>query len=112
MKRLLLLLAALTIFCSVSYGWSIREHATVAQIAEQHLTPEAKELGESLIAEGAKEYIIDDAELARVQAEYPVVWKNPDAKPKLCFMGCPHMSLEQLTDWTKKIQEALKEEGK
>ena len=30
------------------------------------LTPEAVELGESLIAEGAREYVIDDAELERV----------------------------------------------
>ena len=75
------------------------------------LTPEAKEQGEALIAEGAKEYIIDDAELARVQAEYPVVWKNPDAKPKLCFIGCPHLSLEQLKTWTDNIEAALKANG-
>ena len=76
------------------------------------LTPEAVEQGEALIAEGAKEYIIDDAELARVQAEYPVVWKDPDATPKLCFVGCPHLSLEQLKDWTVKLEEALAEDGK
>jgi len=76
------------------------------------LTPEAVEQGEALIAEGAKEYIIDDAELARVQAEYPVVWKDPDATPKLCFVGCPHLSLEQLKDWTVKLEEALAENGK
>ena len=75
------------------------------------LTPEAVEMGESLIAEGAKEYIIDDAELARVQANYPVMWKNPDATPKLCFVGCPHLSLEQLKDWTDKIEAGLKESG-
>ena len=76
------------------------------------LTPEAVELGESLIAEGAKEYVIDDAELERVQREYPVVWKNPDAKPKLCFVGCPHLSLAQLIDWTEKLEAALAESGK
>ena len=75
------------------------------------LTPEAKELGEALIAEGAKEYIIDDAELARVQAEYPVMWKNADAKPKLCFVGCPHMSMQQLIDWTVRVEEGLKASG-
>jgi len=76
------------------------------------LTPEAVELGESLICEGAKEYVIDDAELERVQREYPVIWKNPDATPKLCFVGCPHLSLAQLKDWTEKIEAALKENGK
>ena len=76
------------------------------------LTPEAVELGESLVADGAKEYIIDDAELERVQNNYPVIWKNPDAAPKLCFVGCPHLSLTQLKDWTVAIEEELKKNGK
>ena len=75
------------------------------------LTPEAKELGEALIAEGAKEYIIDDAELERVKNNYPVMWKNQDAKPKLCFIGCPHLSMQQLIDWTVKVEESLKASG-
>ena len=69
-------------------------------------------LGKALIAEGAKEYVIDDAELERVQREYPVIWKDPSAKPKLCFVGCPHLSLEQLKDWTVKLEEELKKNGK
>ena len=75
------------------------------------LTPEAQELGESLIAEGAKVYVIDDAELKRVQDNYPVMWKNPAAQPKLCFVGCPHMSLQQLKDWTVAVEQGLKESG-
>ena len=73
-----------------------------------NLTPEAVEQGESLITENAKVYVIDDAELQRVYDSYPVIWKNKDAKPKLCFMGCPHMSLQQLKDWTDKVEEGLK----
>jgi len=76
------------------------------------LTPEAVELGESLIAEGAQVYVIDDAELQRIYDSYPVIWKKKDAKPKLCFMGCPHMSLQQLKDWTDKVEQGLKESGK
>jgi len=57
-------------------------------------------------------YVIDDAELERVQREYPVMWKNLDATPKLCFVGCPHLSLQQLKDWTDKIEAALAECGK
>lgn len=75
------------------------------------LTPEAQQLGESLIVDGAKEYIIDDAELARVQKNYPVMWKNEQAKPKLCFVGCPHMSMQQLIDWTERVEQGLKESG-
>jgi len=76
-----------------------------------NLTPEAVEQGESLIVENPKVYVIDDAELQRVYDSYPIVWKNKDAKPKLCFMGCPHMSLQQLMDWTDKVEAGLKAAG-
>ena len=93
------------------FGAATASNGAVGLYHIANLTPEAVELGESLIAEGAKEYIIDDAELARVQAEYPVIWKNKDAKPKLCFVGCPHMSLQQLIDWTERVEEGLKASG-
>lgn len=35
---------------------------------------------------------------------YPVMWKNKDAKPKMCFIGCPHLSLGQLIKWTELIE--------
>ena len=75
------------------------------------LTPEAKEKSVGLLKEGYREYVIDDAELERVKNNYPVIWKNKDATPKLCFMGCPHMSLNQLMDWTDKVTEELKKNG-
>ena len=76
------------------------------------LTPEAVEQGESLIREGAQVDVIDDAELERVKANYPVIWKNPDARPELCFVGCPHMTLKQLQDWTRVIGEGLRKNGR
>ncbi len=94
------------------FGAATASNGAVGLYHIENLTPEAKELGESLIAESAREYIIDDAELERVQKNYPVIWKNPDAKPKLCFVGCPHLSLEQLRDWTEKIETELKANGK
>ena len=69
------------------------------------------EQGEALIAEGAKEFIITDEVLQQTYDNYPVMWKKQDAKPKLCFMGCPHMSLQQLKDWTDKVEAALKAAG-
>ena len=94
------------------FGAATASNGAVGLYHIDNLTPEAVELGESLIAEGAKEYIIDDAELERVQKNYPVIWKNPNATPKLCFVGCPHLSLEQLKDWTDKIEAELKKNGK
>ena len=44
MKRIILTITALIMLYGTSFGWSIKEHATVAQIAENHLTPKAKEL--------------------------------------------------------------------
>ena len=93
------------------FGAATASNGAVGLYHVENLTPEAVELGESLIAEGAKEYIIDDAELERVKASYPVIWKDKKAKPKLCFMGCPHMSLEQLKSWTDRVEESLKKNG-
>ncbi|MBR5559726.1 MAG: DUF521 domain-containing protein [Oscillospiraceae bacterium] len=75
------------------------------------LTPEAKELGDALVKEDAQVYVIDDAELERVKNNYPVMWKNADATPKLCFIGCPHLSMQQLIDWTVRVEEGLKASG-
>ena len=94
------------------FGAATASNGAVGLYHIENLTPEAKELGEDLICENAKVYVIDDAELEKVKNNYPVVWKNPDAKPKLCFVGCPHLSLEQLKDWTVKIEEELKNNGK
>ena len=94
------------------FGAATASNGAVGLYHIENLTPEAVELGEKLILEGAKEYIIDDAELERVKNNYPVVWKNPDATPKLCFVGCPHLSLEQLKDWTVKVEEGLRASGK
>ena len=75
------------------------------------ITPEAVEQGEDLILPDAQVYVIDDAELKRVYDSYPVIWKNKEATPKLCFMGCPHMSLHQLMDWTERVEQGLKAAG-
>ena len=93
------------------FGAATASNGAVGLYHIENLTPEAKESGKELVTADAKEYIIDDQELERVKNEYPVVWKNPDAKPKLCFMGCPHMSLQQLKDWTDKVEASLKENG-
>jgi len=93
------------------FGAATASNGAVGLYHIDGLTPEAKELGAALIKEGAQEYIIDDAELQRIYDGYPVIWKNKDAKPKLCFMGCPHMSLQQLKDWTDKVEAGLKTAG-
>ena len=93
------------------FGAATASNGAVGLYHIENLTPEAKEQGAGLVAPGAKVYVIDDEELARVQREYPVIWKDPQAQPKLCFVGCPHMSMQQLIDWTVRVEQGLKESG-
>ncbi len=93
------------------FGAATASNGAVGLYHVENITPEAVKYGESLIKEDAKVYVIDDTELQRVYDSYPVIWKNKNAKPKLCFMGCPHMSLNQLISWTEKVEGALKAAG-
>ena len=93
------------------FGAATASNGAVGLYHVENLTPEAKEQGAALISEGAKVYVIDDAELERVKNAYPVMWKKADAAPKLCFVGCPHMSMEQLKTWTVQVEAGLKASG-
>ena len=93
------------------FGAACASNGAVGLYHIDRLTPEAVESGESLITEDAKVYVIDDAELQRIRDNYPVIWKNPDAEPKLCFIGCPHLTYSQLVDWTEKVAARLVENG-
>ena len=65
----------------------------------ENITPEAIDLGESLLVDDYKTYIIDDGELARRYTDsYPIMWsKNRVKLQKKCFIGCPHLSLSQIS---------------
>ncbi len=94
------------------FGAATASNGAVGLYHIEGITPEAVELGRNLVHQDAKTYVIDDEELERVYRSYPVIWKNKNAKPKLCFMGCPHMSLEQLIGWTVSVEDALRESNK
>lgn len=93
------------------FGAATASNGAVGLYHIENLTPEACEQGESLIADGAQVYVIDDAELSRVKANYPVMWKDKDATPKLCFVGCPHLTMAQLIEWTNNVCDGLKKSG-
>lgn len=94
------------------FGAATASNGAVGLYHVENITPEAVEQGRALIAEGAREYVIDDAELQRVYDSYPIIWKNKDAKPKLCFIGCPHLSMAQLKGWSHDIKKALEANGR
>ena len=76
------------------------------------ITPEARDMGMKLLAPGFQTYVIDDAELERVFASYPILWKDKDALPKRVFIGCPHLNRAQLENWIERISQALQAGGK
>ncbi len=93
-------------------GAATASNGAVGLYHVENLTPEAVEMGESIINDGAKVYVIDDAELERVKRSYPVMWKDPNGKPERCFIGCPHLTLAQLGQWTATFEAELKKQGK
>ena len=94
------------------FGAATASNGAVGLYHVEGITPEAVQQGRELLCENAKTYVIDDAELERVYKSYPVIWKKKDATPKLCFMGCPHMSLNQLIHWTEAVEQGLQATGR
>lgn len=78
----------------------------------ENITPEAVQQGKSLLSEDYRIYSIDDDELKRVIDSYPILWKDLNAKPTVCFIGCPQLSLGQIYDWIEKISDRLSKAGK
>lgn len=90
------------------FGAATASNGAVGLYHIENLTPEAKKFGQKLLKKDVKKYVIDDEELDRVYKSYPVMWKNPNSKPSLCFIGCPHLTYHQLIDWTNRLEENLK----
>ncbi len=93
-------------------GAATASNGAVGLYHVENLTPEAVEMGEKIINDDAKVYVIDDAELERVKASYPVMWKDPKGKPERCFIGCPHLTFAQLGEWCEKFEAETKKQGK
>jgi len=73
------------------------------------ITPEAVEQGTGILARAHRTYVVDDDVLADLAASYPVLWRDGDARPEKCYLGCPHVSLEQIDWWARRITAALQE---
>ena len=94
------------------FGAASASNGAVGLYHIDKLTPEAKELGEKLITKDAKTYVIDDEEIERVYKSYPIMWKKPNKRGNLVFIGCPHLTYSQLINWTKKIEKGLNDVNK
>lgn len=94
------------------FGAACASNGAVGLYHVDKITPEAKDLGESLLVENYKEYVIDDAELERVYKNYPIMWKDKTKEGNLAFIGCPHLTLTQLNEWTDRIVSGLEKAKK
>ena len=78
----------------------------------ENITPEAVDFGRDLLAPRYKTHHIDNQQLQRLLASYPVMWEARDAQPEKCHIGCPHLSLEQLYWWAESTGSALQAQGR
>ena len=92
-------------------GAAAASNGAVGLYHVEGLTPEAKAQKRALVAAGARTYVIDDAELERIRLGYPLMWKDPEARPELAFIGCPHLSMAQLQDWLARLEAAAAAAG-
>lgn len=86
MKRILTILSAL-LLTSTAFAWSIREHATVAQIAEQHLTPKAKALVRKYLGGRPMAYYASHADFFRNEMIIDLGFEPAEGSRKVVF---PH----------------------
>ena len=93
-------------------GAAAASNGAVGLFHAESMTPEAVTYGSSLLTDNHQTYVIDDQVIADTIASYPVLWEDPEADPQVCFIGCPHLSLNQLYMWTNDISAALDRAGK
>jgi predicted aconitase len=93
-------------------GAAAASNGAVGLFHAEGVTPEAVDAARALVADAPDRYVVDDDELLRVLRAYPVTWERPDAAPKQCFIGCPHLTSGQLAGWTERILDALRQAGR
>ena len=76
------------------------------------MTPEALGQGRCLLRADARERVVVDADIEALQASFPLRWSDPQALPGKCFLGCPHLSAEQIGWWAQQLQSALQRRGR
>ena len=94
------------------FGAATASNGAVGLYHIEGLTPEAVKEGRNLLRENYKVFVIDDETLENTEKNYPVIWKDRNASPKLAFIGCPHLSYAQLESWSERIGSALNANGR
>lgn len=93
-------------------GAATASNGAVGLYHMEGVTPEAIKYGRDILEEGYQTYVIDQAELDRIYATYPNLWKEQEGIPERIFLGCPHMSYIQMVEWGNRIVDAMEKAGK
>ena len=75
------------------------------------VTPEPKEKGRDMLAEGYQTYVFDDKEQQAILDTFENLWDDPNGDPTAVFIGCPHCNYEETVRWAKMFVEALDAAG-
>jgi predicted aconitase len=94
-----------------SMGSSTAANGAVGLYHVENVTPDAKKKGRDLLVEGYQTYVVDDAEIERIYNGYPNLWSRKDARPSLCFIGCPHNTYHEIYTWGVNVTEELQRRG-
>lgn len=87
MKRVIVSIVVMVLLCGTSYGWDRRAHATVAKIAENHLTPTAKAYLDKYLNGKSIVYYASYADDYKNELLVDLGYKPENAKQKVTF---PH----------------------
>jgi hypothetical protein len=91
-----------------AFGSSTASSGAVGLYHVENVTPEAIEHGRDQLAGEYQTYVIDDAELSRVQDGFQNLWKDPKGDPTAVYIGCPHNTYEEMVTWSKRFLKTLK----
>lgn len=79
----------------------------VGLIHVEGITPEAIAVGRRLLNPEHEVLTIDRANLESLKKAYESFGEGGSLHPEKCYLGCPHLSLEQLRWWSNRIGQAL-----
>jgi predicted aconitase len=94
------------------FGAALAAYSGAGMFHVSHLTPEAVRLGDRILTAHPKIYSVNDQMLLRLKAEMTQGKKKKNPAPKLCFIGCPHLSFLQLLEWEARFTLELERQGK
>lgn len=92
-------------------GAASASNGAVGLFHVEEATPDARKHQRELLNKEYREYTIDESELRNIYNSYPSLWPTSKSTPDICFIGCPHLSFREVTDWVEKISSALKSRG-